>query len=127
MAKLKGVDVSVFDINSNHFVGVLVNAQIQSSIGDEDGAAINEIDEDPEPVSRTRQITGDAQVDDYPRFMGVIESNNPVVTFSYNTLGATYAGTGLLSQVTHSTRRKALQTESFTIKVKGSPTVTLND
>lgn len=124
MAKLKGVEATVFTMGGTSLIGVLTEISVQANVGDEDGSAINEIDEDPEPVSRSRQITGTALVEDVPNFIAACEGVNPVVTFSYNSGGMTYAGSALISQVTHSTRRKALQTESFTLKVKGKPTMT---
>lgn len=124
MALHKGIDVTVFTIGGETLVGILNNADYESNVATEDGASINELSEDPEPVGRSRRITGEANVDDEAAFIALIEGASPIVTFSFNSGANTYAGNGVLSQVTHRTRKRALQTETFTIMVKGTPTIT---
>lgn len=128
MAKLKGESCSIFTVGPTltpvDLVDVLQNVEYEISIGDEDGSGVNEVSEDPEPVSRARVITGECLVEDEAHLVQLAESANPVVAFSLETGGNTYAGTGLLTRAAHSVRRKALQRSTFTIKVKGTPTVT---
>lgn len=124
MALHKGVDVTVFTIGGETLVGIINNADYETNVATEDGGSINEISEDPEPVGRSRRITGEANIDDEAAFVALCEAASPIVTFSFNTGANTYAGSGVLSQVTHRTRKRALQTETFTIMVKGTPTIT---
>lgn len=122
--RLKGFDVSIFSLDGTVLLGELQDCTVTSTIGDEDGSSINEISEDPEPVSRMRTITGNMLVEDAPALMLIIESADPVVTIAYSPGGVNYAASALLTQTAHQAKRKALQTESFTLKIKGTPTLT---
>ena len=122
--RLKGSDCTIFSLGGESLLGELQEVTYQATIGDEDGSAINEISEDPEAISRMRQINGTAFVEDVPTFVAIAESSNPVITFNMNLGGLIYSGTALITQAEHQVRRKALQQQRFTLKIKKTPTVT---
>ena len=118
MAKLKGVSVSVFTLGGASLVGVLTDSTVSIDIAEEDGSGVNEFWGESEATGGDWQITGTALVEDVASLMTLAIAAN-TVTISYNTGGNTYAGTGLITQAGHQIKRKALQTQSFTIKGKG--------
>jgi len=124
MARLTHESVSVWSLDSEDLLGELENITISSNITDEDGSAINEVNEDPIAVARARTISGTAQVATEALLLQLIESGDPYVAFVLTTGGNSYSGNALLTAASHELRRKSLQRVQFTLKVKGSMTTT---
>lgn len=120
MARKTAEACSVFTIEGTTLIGELMDVTISVSLGDEDASAINEVDDDPVPVSRSTTITGSCFVDVSATLVAKALTADPVVTFVVTTGGNSYSGTGLLSTASHEVKRKSLQKQSFTIKSKGA-------
>ena len=118
MAKLKGVSVSVFTVGGANLAGELTDSTISIDISEEDGSGINEFWGESEATGGDWQLTGTALVEDVARLMALAIAAN-TVTITYNTGGNAYTGTGIITQSGHQIKRKALQTQSFTVKGKG--------
>jgi hypothetical protein len=125
MARFIAKDATVFTLDSVAMIGTLEEATVEFTVGDEDSAAVNEINEFASPVSRSCRITGSMFVDTGGAKLAVIAAgSDPVVTTTWTTGANSYTGDFLVTTASHMVRKKSLQKQQFTLKSQGAITVT---
>src|ERR1051325_10091543 len=101
MARISGLQVTVFTLGSTTLVGDLDDCTLTVENNEEDGAAVKDLWENHIPLKGKWQIEAEIFVATVAGLVTVAASATPTVTVSFNTGGNTYSGTAMIKTAAH--------------------------
>lgn len=111
---------AAFTLGGSAYVGDLVNCTCEVEVKTAEGKGVLETDDYPVEVGRRLTITGQLEVSGTVALMGTANSSTPRLSFSVDTGAGTYAGTAVLTNISHKWNREEIQTFDVTLVSRSS-------
>ena len=117
-----GLDVSVFTVGGNAYLGNLDNATLTVTVDTEEAKGISDQWNYPWATARGWSIEADTFVATTAPTLLDAATGDALVTIAFTSGAGTYSGQGIIKTASHSTGNKQLQKEKFTIEGQGALT-----